>query len=112
MLSKGGPRHSSLNPSGEAKVNALQNPTIQTSWFTPALIPSENQLKVEHIIFIQTLSKQGMQIDEITDKATEAFPLLHKNRGIMGAKVTETSRANLIATAIGLQTMRYARWYV
>lgn len=32
-----------------------------------------------------------MPIDEITARATEAFPLLYKNRRVMGAKATETS---------------------
>lgn len=32
-----------------------------------------------------------MPIDEITARAAEAFPLLYKNRRVMGAKATETS---------------------
>lgn len=44
---KAGPRKCTPNPSGEAKVNALDNPNIQTSFFTPVSIPSENQLKVD-----------------------------------------------------------------
>lgn len=53
-----------------------------------------------------------MPIDEITARATEAVPLLYKNRGVMGAELTETSRVSHIATAVGLQIMRHATWYV
>lgn len=49
-----------------------------------------------------------MPFDEITARATEAFPLLYKSRGVMGAKMTETSRISLIATTVGLQIMRHA----
>lgn len=53
-----------------------------------------------------------MPIDEITARASEAFPLLYKNRGVMGAKMTETSRVSHIATAVELQITRHATWYI
>ena len=109
---KNDPRKHSPNKSGKVEFNALNNPTIQTSYFSRVPTAPEHTLKVEHITFMQTLSKQGLKIDEITAKTSEAFPLLYQNCGLMGARPTESSRESLISTAVGLHTMSYAKWYV
>ena len=112
VLEKNDPRKHSPNKPGKVESNALNNPTIQTSYFSRVPIAPEHALDVEHITFMQTLSKQGLKIDEITAKTSEAFPLLYQNCGLMGARPTESSRESLISTAVGLHTMSYAKWYV
>lgn len=98
--------------SGKTEVNALNNPTIQTSYFIRPPTQPENDLKEEHITFIQTLKKEGLKNDEIEAKTEEAFPLLYKGRGVGRARPDAESRGKLISGAVGMHTSIHAKWNV
>lgn len=69
-------------------------------------------MQMEHILYIQLLSKDGLKKDEIAKRTAVEFPDLCKGMRNGFKVATEETRLEVVGDAVFMHTSRHARWYV